>query len=93
VFASSHGVLDLLMIAQTSPVTTIAFPSPDVDILYPTGWVYEICERPADPLLVFATTTTSIEGSCLYCDAISIALNIEDYALRSSFHPRRAVAT
>jgi L-ascorbate oxidase len=46
VFASSRGVLDLLMIAKTKPVTTIALPSPEGDI-NPTGWVYEICRRPA----------------------------------------------
>src|SRR3981081_1885921 len=46
VFASSRGALDLLVIAKTKPVPTIALPSPDGDI-HPTGWVYEICRRPA----------------------------------------------
>ena len=46
VLASSHGVLDLLMIARPKPVSTISFPSPDGDILHPTGWIYEICPRP-----------------------------------------------
>jgi len=48
VFASSRGVLDLLMIARAKPVTTIALPSPDGDVIHPTGWVYEICRRPAN---------------------------------------------
>ena len=47
VFASSHGVLDLLMIARPKPVSTLAVASPDGDVLHPTGWVYEICPRPA----------------------------------------------
>jgi L-ascorbate oxidase len=46
VLASSNGVLDLLMIARPKPVSTISFPSPDGDILHPTGWIYEICPRP-----------------------------------------------
>ncbi len=48
VFASSRGVLDLLMIARTKPVATLALPSPDGDVIHPTGWVYEICRRPAN---------------------------------------------
>ena len=47
VFASSHGVLDLLMIARPKPVSTLAVASPDGAVLHPTGWVYEICPRPA----------------------------------------------
>src|SRR5260370_32884957 len=48
IFASSRGVLDLLMIARAKPVTTVALPSPDGDVIHPTGWVYEICRRPAN---------------------------------------------
>jgi L-ascorbate oxidase len=48
VFASSHGVLDLLMVARTKTLSNIAVPSPDGDALHPTGWVYEICQRPRD---------------------------------------------
>jgi L-ascorbate oxidase len=48
VFASSHGVLDLLMVARTKTLSNIAVPSPDGAVLHPTGWVYEICQRPRD---------------------------------------------
>ena len=46
VFASSAGVLDLLMIAKPMPVTTISFDPPDGgNLINPIGWVYEICPR------------------------------------------------
>ena len=44
VFASAHGVLDLLMIARAAPVPGISFAAPGGDI-HPTGWIYEICQR------------------------------------------------
>ena len=47
VFASSSGVLDILMIAKAKPVSSIAFRPPSGGRINPTGWVYEICRRPA----------------------------------------------
>jgi len=48
VFASSGGVLDLLMIARPKPVPTISFSPPDGSAaINPVGWVYEVCRRPA----------------------------------------------
>lgn len=39
VFASRNGVLDLLLIAEPAPITTMA-------PFAPTGWVYKYCLRP-----------------------------------------------
>jgi FtsP/CotA-like multicopper oxidase with cupredoxin domain len=51
VFASSHGKLDLLMIARARPIPTIAFTSPGGGAaVNPTGWVYEICNPPGESL-------------------------------------------
>ena len=48
VFASSNGVLDILMIAKAKPVPSLAFTPPDGSAaVNPTGWVYEICKRKA----------------------------------------------
>jgi len=48
VFASSNGVLDILLIAKPKPVPSIAFTPPGGgNAINPTGWVYEICQRPA----------------------------------------------
>ncbi len=48
VFASSHGLLDLLMVAKPAPAPGVAFePRGGGPILHPTGWVYEICPRTA----------------------------------------------
>ena len=48
VFASSNGVLDILMIARPKPVPSIAFVPPgEGPAINPIGWVYEICQRPA----------------------------------------------
>ncbi len=48
VFASSNGVLDLLMIAQTQPVPSIVYTPPDHSPpLNPIGWVYAVCPRSA----------------------------------------------
>jgi FtsP/CotA-like multicopper oxidase with cupredoxin domain len=45
VFASSRGVLDLLMIAMPQPVPSIAYTPPGNPVMNPTGWVYQICPR------------------------------------------------
>jgi hypothetical protein len=48
VFASSNGVLDLLMIAQAQPVPSIVYTPPDHNPpLNPIGWVYAVCPRSA----------------------------------------------
>jgi L-ascorbate oxidase len=48
VFASSGGVLDLLMIAKSKPIPTISFPPPSGGAaINHVGWVYEICPRPS----------------------------------------------
>jgi len=48
VFASTDGVLDILMIARAKPVPTISFQPPNQGMpINPTAWVYEICPRPA----------------------------------------------
>jgi L-ascorbate oxidase len=47
VISSSNGVLDLLMIARAKPVSTITYTPPGGSPMNPTGWVYEICPRPA----------------------------------------------
>src|SRR6266851_2752554 len=50
VFSSSNGVLDILMIAKPKPVPSIVFTPPAGAAMNPTGWVYEICPRPASGL-------------------------------------------
>lgn len=47
VFASRNGTLDLLMIAKPRPIPSISFVPPVGGAINPTGWVYEICPRPA----------------------------------------------
>ena len=48
VFASEHGVLDLMMIAKPKPIPSISFAPPNGgSAVNPLGWVYEICRRPA----------------------------------------------
>jgi L-ascorbate oxidase len=48
VFASEHGVLDILMIAKPKPIPSISFMPPDGGAaINPVGWIYEICRRPA----------------------------------------------
>ena len=48
VLASSHGVLDLLMIAQPQPVPSIAYTPPGGSApINPIGWVYQFCQRAA----------------------------------------------
>jgi L-ascorbate oxidase len=48
VLSSSHGVLDLLMIARSKPISTITYTPPGGSPMNPTGWIYEICPRPAN---------------------------------------------
>ncbi|HLG80607.1 MAG TPA: multicopper oxidase domain-containing protein [Bradyrhizobium sp.] len=45
VFASEHGVLDLLMIAKAAPVPSISYTAPRGITVHPTGWIYEVCRR------------------------------------------------
>ena len=51
VFASQHGVLDIMMIATPQPIPNISFTPPGSrTIIHPTGWVYQVCPRPASGL-------------------------------------------
>jgi L-ascorbate oxidase len=50
VFASQNGVLDIMMVATPRPIPTIAFTPPGGGVIHPTGWVYQICPRPASGL-------------------------------------------
>src|SRR5262249_3220464 len=50
VFASKNGVLDIMMVAIPQPIPTIAFTPPSGGTIPPTGWVYQICPRPASGL-------------------------------------------
>ena len=45
VFASSHGVLDLLIVVLPQPVPSISYVPPSGPVINPTGWVYQICPR------------------------------------------------
>jgi L-ascorbate oxidase len=45
VFASSKGVLDLMIIALAQPVPSISYVTPSGPVINPTGWVYQICPR------------------------------------------------
>jgi L-ascorbate oxidase len=47
VFASSDGLLDLVMIATAQPVTNLTFTRSGGGDIRPTGWIYEICRRSA----------------------------------------------
>src|SRR4051794_27964804 len=59
VFASSGGVLDILMIAKQEQVHTISFLPPGGGmVIHPTGWVYEVCTRPASSNECPASSTT-----------------------------------
>jgi L-ascorbate oxidase len=42
VFKSSGGVLDIMVIAQATPLTSLDISGPQ-----PTGWIYTVCPRPA----------------------------------------------
>lgn len=51
VFASQNGVLDIMMVAQPQPIPGISFTPPNSrTIVHPTGWIYQICPRPASGL-------------------------------------------
>jgi FtsP/CotA-like multicopper oxidase with cupredoxin domain len=51
VFSSQKGVLDIMMVAMPQPVAGISFMPPNSSaIIHPTGWVYQICPRPASRL-------------------------------------------
>jgi len=51
VFASQNGVLDIMMVAMPQPIPTISFTPPHRStVIHPTGWVYQICPRPASGL-------------------------------------------
>jgi L-ascorbate oxidase len=48
VFSSQNGVLDIMMVAMPQPIPSISFTPPNSSaIIHPTGWVYQICPRPA----------------------------------------------
>ena len=50
-FASRDGVLDLMMVAMPQPVPGIAFVPPGGGpAINPTGWVFEVCQRPSSGL-------------------------------------------
>ena len=59
VFASQNGVLDIMMIAMPQPIPTISFVPPHSSTaIHPTGWVYQICSRPASGLTCPSGSTT-----------------------------------
>ena len=48
VFASTNGVLDIMIIARPKPIPSILFVPPrSGSPIQPTGWVFEICARQA----------------------------------------------
>jgi L-ascorbate oxidase len=62
VFASANGLLDIMMIARPKAIPTIAFTPPGGGpAIHPTGWVYEICKRPATGYSCPAGTGTVAE--------------------------------
>jgi FtsP/CotA-like multicopper oxidase with cupredoxin domain len=74
VFASSNGVLDILMIAKTSPVPNLAFTPPDGSgAVNPTGWVYEICKRKGSE-----TSCPAGSGTVADYGGVRLALNQGD---------------
>jgi L-ascorbate oxidase len=65
VFASEHGVLDIMMIAKPKHIPSISFTPPGGGVaVNPLGWVYEICRRPAsgDQLPTGAGTVADYGG-------------------------------
>ncbi|GAC1330645.1 MAG: hypothetical protein NVSMB20_00390 [Bradyrhizobium sp.] len=48
VFKSQNGVLDIMMVAMAQPIPGISFTPPkSKSVIHPTGWVYQVCPRPA----------------------------------------------
>ena len=45
VFASSHGLLDIVMIAEPEPIDTLDFTAASGARPHPTGWIYKVCRR------------------------------------------------
>jgi FtsP/CotA-like multicopper oxidase with cupredoxin domain len=59
VFASQNGVLDIMMIAMPQPIPGIAYTPPhSSSTLHPTGWVFQVCPRPASGLSCPASSRT-----------------------------------
>ena len=59
VFASQNGVLDIMMVAMPQPIAGISFTPPGSrTVIHPTGWVYQICLRPASGLSCPAGSST-----------------------------------
>jgi L-ascorbate oxidase len=51
VFSSQNGVLDIMMVAMPQPIAGILFTPPNSStVIHPTGWVYQVCPRPASGL-------------------------------------------
>ena len=51
VFTSQNGVLDIMMVALPQPIPGISFTPPhSTAVIHPTGWVYQVCPRPASGL-------------------------------------------
>ena len=74
VFASSNGVLDILMIAKAKPVPSLALTPPGGGApVNPTGWVYEICKRRANE-----TACPAGSGTVAEYGGVRLALNQGD---------------
>src|SRR5215831_18357623 len=59
VFASQNGVLDIMMVAIPQPIPTISFRPPhSFSTIHPTGWVFQICPRPASGLSCPSNSST-----------------------------------
>ncbi len=59
VFTSQNGVLDIMMVAMPQPIPTISFTPPNShSMIHPTGWVFQICPRPASGLSCPAGSST-----------------------------------
>jgi L-ascorbate oxidase len=59
VFTSQNGALDIMMVAIPQPITTISFTPPtNSAVIHPTGWVYQICPRPASGLSCPSSSST-----------------------------------
>jgi L-ascorbate oxidase len=60
VFRSQNGVLDIMMVAMPQPIPSIAYiPPSGGPAINPTGWVYQICPRPAVGLSCPAGSATA----------------------------------